>query len=144
VVLWSVDASLDADESAVFELSWLPPVLTPVWVAFAAEPADCSVVADCSAACACPEPPHPTSQLSLLSWVWSTSWLVSAELDASDVAELSRLCVPAVFRPGFLARPRVLGRELGLARGAAARRAAVAARLVLRRALIRRRVVVRR
>ena len=37
-------------------------------------------------ACACPEPPHPAPQLSLLDWVWSASWLVSASLYADESA----------------------------------------------------------
>jgi hypothetical protein len=41
---------------------------------------------------ACPEPPQPAEQESLLDWSWDESWVVSAVFVAEESAELSRLC----------------------------------------------------
>ena len=57
----------------------------------------------CSSSCACPEPPQPTAQLDELLWDWEASWLVSAEFDADESAELSSfwlaLLVPPLTEP---------------------------------------------
>ena len=97
----------DADESAellLFCEAELEPSLTsppaiavgvlaftPFWSAHAEESASWLVLAFWKSACAWPEPPQPTPQLSLLVCVWSASWLVSAEFEASELAELSRV-----------------------------------------------------
>jgi hypothetical protein len=59
-------------------------------LAHADESADWVVDEDCVAPCAWPEPPQPNSQLELLVWLCVADCVVSAELDAVDVAELSR------------------------------------------------------
>src|SRR3954468_18498293 len=77
--------------------------LTPFWSAVAEEEASCEVSALWSDDCAWPEPPHPYWQLELLVWVWGPFWVVSAELDASELAELSSVwlaeLLPAVTSP---------------------------------------------
>jgi hypothetical protein len=69
----------------------------------AEEEASCEVSALWSDDCAWPEPPHPYPQLLLEVWVWGPFWVVSAELDASELAELSSVWLaelsPAVTSP---------------------------------------------
>jgi hypothetical protein len=60
--------------------------------ALAEESASWSVLAHCPAAWACPEPPQPAPQLSLLDWSWLASWLVSALLYADESALLVADC----------------------------------------------------
>src|SRR5262249_41997364 len=86
---WVVSALLDADESASLLAGWAAPALVAAWPASAVESAAWSVLAHWPAAWACPEPPQPAPQLSLLLWLWSVLWVVSAVLSADDVAEFS-------------------------------------------------------
>jgi hypothetical protein len=108
--VWSVDASLVADESALLLLLCVAElggstndtgalVFTPFCVASASEYALWSVEAYCVLSWAWPEPPHPAEQLPLVDWVWSLLWVVEASLEALDVAELLLLCVAELALP---------------------------------------------
>jgi hypothetical protein len=67
--------------------------LTAFWCASADESADWLVDASWLDDWYCPEPPQPTWQPELLVWVWLAFWVVSAELDADEVAALLAFCV---------------------------------------------------
>jgi hypothetical protein len=81
---WLVSASLYAEDVAVLSAVCEPPALVASWSASAEEYASWSVLAYWLRSCACPEPPQPASQLSLLDWSWSASWLVSASFYADE------------------------------------------------------------
>jgi hypothetical protein len=78
--------------------------LTPCWEALASELAYCVVSALWSDDCAWPDPPQPYPQLELLVCDCGPFWVVSAELDASELAVLcsvwsAELSPPATFPP---------------------------------------------
>jgi hypothetical protein len=83
---WVVLAEFDADESALFSASWTAPALVALWSASADESASWLVSAHWPESWIWPEPPQPAPQLSLLLWVWSVLWSVSASFDASEEA----------------------------------------------------------
>jgi len=98
---------LDAPDVAEFEAAWVavPNGAVSAFVAsclaLAADSADWSVEAHWPRACACPEPPQPAPQLSLLDWDWSAPWVVSASLYAFESAEFETAWVAEPNGPAF-------------------------------------------
>src|SRR5947207_1661560 len=91
---WPVNAPWNSSCACPALPTDCPLALVASCLALADESAHWPVNAPWNNSCACPEPPQPAPQLSLLDWLWLAPWVVSASLDAFDLAEFSAACGP--------------------------------------------------